>query len=67
MECDFQMQEPLVNIGMCDMFEEKADFSGFSRQRNGLRVSKIFQKCVFEVNEEGAEAITVTSTSLFTH
>lgn len=43
---------------MGEMFSDKADFSNLSEE--ALKVSKVIQKAMIEVNEEGSEAAAVT-------
>ena len=62
LESQFDLKEPLKQLGMTDMFNEtKADFSGMTGGTNkGLFVSQAAQKAFIEVNEEGAEAFAAT-------
>ena len=61
-ESQFDLKEPLKQLGMTDMFNEnRADFSGMTGGTNkGLFVSQAAQKAFIEVNEEGAEATAAT-------
>lgn len=45
------------------MFSDKADFSNLSEEK--LKVSKVIQKAMIEVNEEGSEAAAVTGQLFF--
>ena len=58
LESQLDLNEPLKNLGMTDMFDKtKADFSAMTEGVNkGLYVSQVVQKAFIEVNEEGAEA-----------
>jgi serine protease inhibitor len=62
LESQFDLVQPLMQLGMTDMFDEnKADFSGMTGGTNkGLFVSQVAQKAFIEVNEEGAEATAAT-------
>ena len=55
-ECDMDLAEPVMNVGMKRIFQ-----GGFANISDAdLAVSKIKQKTFVEVNEEGAEAAAVT-------
>ncbi len=62
LESQFDLVEPLKQLGMTNMFDEaKADFSGMTGGANkGLFVSQVAQKAFIEVNEDGAEATAAT-------
>ena len=62
LESQFDLAEPLMQLGMTDMFGSTADFSGMTGGTNkGLYVSKVVQKAFVEVNEEGTEAAAATA------
>ena len=66
LESELDLDEPLMQLGMTDMFGRDADFSGMTGGTNtGLYVSKVLQKVFVEVNEEGTEAAAATS-NIFT-
>ena len=61
LESELDLDEPLMQLGMTDMFGRDADFSGMTGGTNtGLYVSKVLQKVFVEVNEEGTEAAAAT-------
>ena len=61
LESQLDLVDPLMQLGMTDMFGSTADFSGMTGGTNkGLYVSKVVQKAFIEVNEEGAEATAAT-------
>ena len=53
------LSESLQQMGMEDMFSDKADLSGITGTRD-LYVSSVVQKVFVEVNEEGSEAAAAT-------
>ena len=53
------LSDSLQELGMGDMFSNRADFSGITGDRS-LYVSKVLQKVFVEVNEEGSEAAAAT-------
>ncbi|GIY05735.1 serpin B4 [Caerostris extrusa] len=59
MESTVDLKQPLTSMGLGGVFLDNADFSGMV-QRGGVRVSKMVQKTVVEVTEEGTEAAAVT-------
>uniref|UniRef100_A0AC35TMF5 SERPIN domain-containing protein n=1 Tax=Rhabditophanes sp. KR3021 TaxID=114890 RepID=A0AC35TMF5_9BILA len=56
----FEMKDVLKCLGMSNLFSDKADFSGISKNE-GLQISSIHQKASFEVNEKGVEAAAATA------
>nr|ADD24117.1 Leukocyte elastase inhibitor [Lepeophtheirus salmonis] len=44
------------SLGLKDMFDKKSDFSGMAGGPGELYVSKVVQKAIIEINEEGSEA-----------
>jgi serpin B len=57
-ESTIPLEEPLKELGMTDMFNNAANFSGIAEEP--LKVAKVLQKAFIEVNEEGSEAAAVT-------
>ena len=61
LESELDLVEPLKQLGMTNMFDAKADFSGMTGgTNNSLYVGVVKQKAFVEVNEEGAEAAAAT-------
>ncbi|KAJ8681833.1 hypothetical protein QAD02_017625 [Eretmocerus hayati] len=58
-ESTIDLEKPLKELGMTDMFENSANFTGMSDAP--LKVGKVLQKAFIEVNEEGSEAAAVTA------
>jgi len=61
LEEDYEMNEPLAQLGMKDVFNAaKADLSGMNGEA-GLFLSTVAHKAFVEVNEEGTEAAAATA------
>ncbi|XP_033215196.1 antichymotrypsin-2-like isoform X4 [Belonocnema kinseyi] len=60
-ESTIELNNVLTEMGMEEMFSDKANFSGIADVP--LKVSKVLQKAFIEVNEEGAEAAAATGLS----
>lgn len=58
-ECEFELNDPLANLGMRRIFEPGGNLSGIADD-SGLCVSVVKQKTFVEVNEQGTEAAAVT-------
>ncbi|WP_346917205.1 serpin family protein [Clostridium sp.] len=52
-----ELKEPLVSLGMKDIFSDAANLSGI---REGIYVSSVLHQGKIEVNENGSEAAAVT-------
>ncbi|CAK9303101.1 unnamed protein product [Gordionus sp. m RMFG-2023] len=59
---DVTLPETLKKLGLRNIFEGTADFSGLTGYNNsfGLCISEIFHKAVIEVNEKGTKAAAST-------
>ena len=57
-EVQMDLNQPLINMGMTDMFLPNANFSKLSE--NALYCSKVFQKTYIEVNRKGTKAAAAT-------
>ncbi|XP_028295847.1 alpha-1-antitrypsin homolog [Gouania willdenowi] len=54
------LKKPLIEMGIVDAFDNKADFSGISEAIK-LKVSKVSQKAMLSVDETGTEAAAATT------
>uniref|UniRef100_A0A8C8RXR1 Serpin family A member 10 n=1 Tax=Pelusios castaneus TaxID=367368 RepID=A0A8C8RXR1_9SAUR len=59
----YQMNELLRALGIKSLFTAKADLSELTDQRN-VKVSKIIQRAVIEVDEKGTEAAAVSGSEI---
>ncbi len=57
---DYELNDPLINMGMPLAFSGKADFTGIL-SNGGIYISKVKHKTFIEVDEKGTEAAAVTS------
>nr|ADD24079.1 Leukocyte elastase inhibitor [Lepeophtheirus salmonis] len=60
LESTHDLVEACNSLGIEDLFDPKADLSGIGGEPGGLFVSKIVQKAVIEVSEEGSEAASAS-------
>ncbi|XP_011314405.1 leukocyte elastase inhibitor [Fopius arisanus] len=60
MESTTDLKPAMEEMGMTDMFSDKADFKGIT-DAPPLKIGKAMQKAMIDVNEEGSEAAAVTS------
>ncbi|KAF4524498.1 hypothetical protein B566_EDAN011509 [Ephemera danica] len=61
LETSLELNEPLKQMGMTDMFiEDVADFSGMIDTARRMWVSQVAQKTFIEVSEQGTEAASAT-------
>ncbi|XP_056376992.1 leukocyte elastase inhibitor-like [Hyla sarda] len=59
LEGNYDLKSQLTELGMKEVFQENADFSGMSDAK-GLVLSCVAHKCCIDVNEEGTEAAAAT-------
>nr|APD15628.1 serine protease inhibitor [Cotesia chilonis] len=62
-ESKFDLKPILKKIGINNMFENTADFQNMT-ENSGLKVTKVVQKVVIEVNEEGSEAVVASGMTM---
>lgn len=62
-EGDYQLNEPLIRMGMPLSFSGSADFTGIL-SKGGIFISKVKHKTFIEVDEKGTEAAAVTSVEM---
>ncbi|XP_042276235.1 hibernation-specific plasma protein HP-55-like [Thunnus maccoyii] len=55
----YSLKDMLIEMGMTDMFGDRADLSGISEERE-LLVSEVVQKAALDVDEAGATAAAAT-------
>jgi serpin B len=60
-ESSVDLGDTLSKMGMPTMFSENADFSGFLKSKQELKVSKVLHKAIIEANEDGVEAAAATA------
>lgn len=65
LESSFSLTEPLQEAGIEEAFDERADFSGISGERD-LHISAVLQKVFFEIDEKGSEAAAATAVIVVT-
>lgn len=64
-ESQFSLGGELRKAGMEHAFDDRADFSGINGGKD-LRISNVFQKVFFEMDEEGTEAAAATGIVMVT-
>jgi len=62
-ETDYDLEEPLISMGMKDAFSSLADFSGMDGTR-GLSIDRVVHKAFVMVDEEGTEAAASTAVTM---
>ncbi|TVQ07542.1 MAG: serpin family protein [Bacteroidetes bacterium] len=65
LETALSLTEPLQEAGIEEAFDERADFSGISGERD-LHISAVLQKVFFEIDEKGSEAAAATAVIVVT-
>src|SRR5690554_286335 len=64
-EGDYELNDPLIRMGMPLAFSDLADFSSILAG-GGINISKVKHKTFIEVDEKGTEAAAVTSVDIMT-
>ncbi|XP_008551578.1 ovalbumin-related protein X [Microplitis demolitor] len=59
-ESTLQLQPTLEKLGMTDMFQDTADFTGIT-EAPPLKVTKVIQKAFISIDEKGSEAAAATA------
>lgn len=62
-EGEYELNDPLIRMGMPLAFSGSADFTGILTQ-GGIYISKVKHKTFIEVDEKGTEAAAVTSVEM---
>jgi serpin B len=65
LEKTITLNKLLASLGMTDMFNDEADFTGIT-DKKGLFVSLVLQKNLIDVDEEGSVTATVTAVEMVT-
>ncbi|KAI4464503.1 serine protease inhibitor serpin [Holotrichia oblita] len=61
LETSMDLKQPLQDIGLGNIFGEKANFSQMLNSQMPLTISKVLQKTFIDINENGTEAASATS------
>ncbi|GJQ84145.1 hypothetical protein Trydic_g12117 [Trypoxylus dichotomus] len=61
LETNIDLRQPLEDIGLGNIFSEKANFSQMLNSHEPLTISKVLQKTFIDINENGTEAASATS------
>ena len=64
MENSYELKDILINLGLIEAFQEKADFSSLTEAKP-MFINKINQKTVLEMDEKGTTASTATFSEMF--
>ncbi|KAK9731418.1 Serpin (serine protease inhibitor) [Popillia japonica] len=60
-ESTFNLEDPLIEIGLQNIFTNSANLSNMIEGPSNLFIQRVIQKAFIEVNEEGAEAAASTA------
>ena len=64
LENSYELKDILINLGLIEAFQEKADFSSLTEAKP-MFINKINQKTVLEMDEKGTTASTATFSEMF--
>jgi len=64
LESNVSLRPALEALGMVQAFRDHADFSGITERGPNLMISRVVQKAMIDVNEEGTEAAAATHVGL---
>jgi serine protease inhibitor len=61
LETEYELKEPVKDMGMAEAFTQNADFSGITDNPEGLMIQSIIHKATINVDEEGTVATAATA------